>query len=246
MGFEISMTADGTKKYPLHKHSHYEIMLYLEGEGKLCLENGSLPFSVGSIIIVPPGIMHGSESENGFKNISVGADFDGLFAFSEIISLRDNESGDGKALATLIYKNRYGNQNYLSSLCAAFSAYLLGSIKIKSPIASAVEKLVVEISENALNSELDTGELLRKSGYAEDYIRDEFRRLTGYTPVAFLTGIRIKRAKNLIDIFGMSRSLAEISEASGYTDYVYFSKRFKSIFGISPRTYRNKIYSTVN
>ena len=30
---------------------------------------------------------------------------------------------------------------------------------------------------------------------------------------------------------------AEIAEKCGYTDYVYFSRRFKQITGISPREY---------
>ena len=243
MKIDVSMTADGTKKYPLHRHSHYEVMLYVEGRGNLRAEGSSFPFSEGSIIIVPPGVLHGSESEDGFKNISVGADFEGIFSFREIYSLTDNEQGDGRTLAELIYKNRYSDESYLSSLLRAYSAYLIGCVKIESPIARAVEAVVAKISEGASDPDFDTGEALRSVGYAEDYVRDKFKAATGYTPVAFLTKIRTDRARYLIDIFGASRSLSEIAEASGYTDYVYFSKKFKASFGICPRKYLDKIRS---
>ena len=37
-----------------------------------------IPFKPGSIIIVPPRVTHGSVSQNGFVNISIGGDFTGL------------------------------------------------------------------------------------------------------------------------------------------------------------------------
>ena len=33
------------------------------------------------------------------------------------------------------------------------------------------------------------------------------------------------------------QALIEIAEKCGYTDYVYFSKKFKSVTGVAPRTY---------
>ena len=78
---------------------------------------------------------------------------------------------------------------------------------------------------------------LQKSGYAEDYIRAQFKKFTGKTPTEFLTKIRIYHACYLIDAYKNTLSLAEIAEKCGYTDYVYFSRRFKHIMGISPREY---------
>ena len=44
----------------------------------------------------------------------------------------------------------------------------------------------------------------------------------------------------IIDIYKNKISLSEISERCGYLDYIYFSKRFKSVMGMSPREYRNQ------
>ena len=81
-----------------------------------------------------------------------------------------------------------------------------------------------------------------ESGYAEDYIRAHFKRITGKTPNEFLSGIRIKRACFLIETYRDSLSLSQISEQCGYTDYVYFSKKFKSVTGMSPKEYKGTFY----
>ncbi len=53
----------------------------------------------------------------------------------------------------------------------------------------------------------------------------------------YLTEVRIRHACCLIDTYGRDVPLMEIASKCGYNDYVYFSKKFKSITGISPRTY---------
>ena len=60
----------------------------------------------------------------------------------------------------------------------------------------------------------------------------------------FLTEIRIKHACFLIDIYHDELSLAEISERCGYLDYIYFSKKFKSIMDVSPREYKKERYNS--
>ena len=35
--------------------------------------------------------------------------------------------------------------------------------------------------------------------------------------------------------------LAQICEECGYVDYIYFSKKFKEVTGLSPREYKNNV-----
>ena len=113
-------------------------------------------------------------------------------------------------------------------------------IKIKSDTFAAVEKITEAIKNHAFDSEINLTEILNKSGYAEDYIRDRFKAFMGMTPNKFLTKTRMERARYLIDIYGNTLSLAQIAERCGYTDYIYFSRKFKERYGMSPTTY-NKL-----
>jgi len=240
MNFKINCTPDGVVRYPMHAHKNYEIMLYLDGEGYMCTELGNIPFEAGTVVIVPPNIKHGSTSGKGFRNISIEGDFEAYFHFDTVKSFEDNETQEGKMLAEMIYENRYGNDTYLASLCTAYVCFLMQRFELDSAMQSCVKKITAEISQNAFDPQIDLTLILSKSGYSEDYIRSCFKKITGKTPNEFLTDIRIKHACFLIDIYKNTLSLLEISERCGYLDYIYFSKRFKSVMGMSPREYRNQ------
>ena len=75
MKYRITITPKNTVKWPLHKHEHYEVMYYTKGEGYLDCQTRKYKFKEGTIIVVPPNVMHGSISQDGFENISVASDF---------------------------------------------------------------------------------------------------------------------------------------------------------------------------
>lgn len=239
--FSVSKTPPNTQKYPLHSHNYWEIMYYLEGDGFLATEDGNIPFSQGSIIIVPPKFLHGSRAQNGFINISIGSDFDNLFMFDKIIAVSDNADFDGKQLATIIYKNQHKDDGYLSSLCSAYTHFILQNLSYDKNISRAVSEIIDAVLKRFYDTEFNITVLLKNSGYAEDYIRNEFKKQTGYTPIDFLTKIRIDHAKKIIDIYRDKLSIAEISESCGFNDAIYFSRRFKQFEGVSPKHYKTNI-----
>ena len=241
MNLQINCTQDGIKTYPMHKHNNYEIMLYLHGTGHLRTKNADYPFSPGTIIVVPPGTEHGSTSQNGFKNISVSGGFESLLHFEDTVVVCDNKQNEGKMLVTMIYNNRHKNNGYVSMLCTSYVYFILQYISAADNISVLVNKIICEIENNFCDNDINLRHLLQKSGYAQDYIRSHFKKVTGKTPNAFLKDIRIKHAAFLIDIYANTLSLQQIAERCGYNDYVYFSKTFKSILGVSPKEYKNKI-----
>ncbi|MBO5369782.1 MAG: helix-turn-helix domain-containing protein [Clostridia bacterium] len=237
MEFHINRTQDGVIKYPLHKHIFYEIMFYVRGKGCLQTEIGNYPFSPGTIIIVPPGVSHGSASESGFCNICVGGDFDRILRTDGIVTFFD-KNGEAKMLAEMIYNNRFGNKEYLSALCGAYLRLLLSEAGGENRLNAEINRIIYKISENYYDSEADTEKYLKESGYAPDYIRAAFKKATGKTPSAFLADIRIRQACYLTDIYADSLQMQEIAEKCGYIDYAYFSKKFRSVMKMSPTKYK--------
>lgn len=230
----VSITPKNTVKYPLHQHNAWEIMYYLDGSGYLATAQGNIPYENGDIIIVPPRIVHGSASNGGFVNISVGGDFNNLFMFDKPVRLCDNKEREGEQLARLIYKNRYSNNEYLSALCNAYAGFLLNNFDYDNRINRTVAQIIKQIGERFTDTAFDVTNVLKNSGYAEDYIRAEFKRITGFTPIQFLTKTRIQHAYKLLEIYGDTISVSQAAESCGFDDVVYFSKRFKQFMGISP------------
>ena len=125
-------------------------------------------------------------------------------------------------------------------MCDAYVHFIAMNMKLEDSIGHAVSEIVYKITENSLKPNISIAHILKESGYAPDYIRCEFRKITGKTPVAFLTDIRMRQACFLIETFASTLTLSQIAENCGFTDYVYFSKKFKSFMGISPTEYKNR------
>ena len=60
----------------------------------------------------------------------------------------------------------------------------------------------------------------------------------GTTLRQYIIAYRLKLARSLLE--NTKRTIAEIAEQTGFTDASYFTKTFRSTFGISPKDYRNQ------
>jgi len=69
----------------------------------------------------------------------------------------------------------------------------------------------------------------------------KFKDATGYTPVQYITKIRIDEAKFMLS--NSSLSITEIASIVGYVNSLYFSRIFKKVTGYSPSIYKSNITS---
>ena len=70
------------------------------------------------------------------------------------------------------------------------------------------------------------------------YISQLFKNEIGVGFLAYLTSIRMEKAKKLL--LSTSLSIGEVAEQSGYGDYRVFTKVFKKSEGITPSQYRRE------
>ena len=74
------------------------------------------------------------------------------------------------------------------------------------------------------------------------YISQLFKSEIGVGFLAYLTNIRMEKAKKLL--LSSSLPIADVAEQSGYGDYRVFTKVFKKAEGITPSQYRRDILET--
>ncbi len=80
---------------------------------------------------------------------------------------------------------------------------------------------------------------LAVGGYTYSHVCRCFKRQFGMTPSAYMTTLRMNRAKELLH--RVENSLSEIALQVGYEDSAYFSRIFRKHFGQSPRAYRRTL-----
>ena len=234
MSYSIGMAKDST---PPHSHKTYQIIICMKDNCIFHTADGDIDASPGTIIIIPPEIVHSFTSPPDSEKIYIDGEMNQVFQLSSVTVVTDNDKGEGLKLTRMIYDNRHLDYEYTLTLINAFNHFLLQRIKMYDNVFLSVKEIAEKISNSFYSADIDLNAILNQSGYAEDYIRARFKEIMGKTPTAFLTDIRINHACYLIYVYKNILSLSEIAEKCGFVDYVYFSRRFKQITGLSPRQY---------
>ena len=73
------------------------------------------------------------------------------------------------------------------------------------------------------------------------YFSQLFKKRTGENYLDYLTGLRIKRARKLLEATDLK--VYEICEMVGYTNINHFNKVFERMVGLKPREYKESLKS---
>ena len=241
MDYKISASKHNKERIdlsPYHLHEYYEIICFVSGECNMLFGNQKIRAKTGDIVVVPPKMLHGAEPESEVHTIFMSGGVN-CFSFDAPVLIKDNERGEGLFLARTLYDNRLTSDEYLNSLHRTLCEFILKNANLQDGISLAINKIISEISANFSECNFDLNTVLIDCDYAKDYIRTRFKKVTGKTPVEFLTEVRIEHAKQLIDTYKDALLLYEVAILSGFSDYVYFSRRFKKFTGLSPQEYKN-------
>lgn len=103
--------------------------------------------------------------------------------------------------------------------------------KIEGDTNHAIEK-TIEFMVHYYQKKVTLEELSQMAGMSVSHYCRLFKRYTGYSPIDYVTHLRMDRAKELLVMSGFR--LKSIAQSVGYDDEFYFSRRFKDIVGLSP------------
>ena len=99
---------------------------------------------------------------------------------------------------------------------------------------------VVQFISNEYERPLKLPDLARAAGVSSQHLLRIFRQLDRPTPMEFLYRYRLERAQDLLKQTGLP--IAEISRQCGFESPYHFSRRFHKTIGLSPRSFRQKIW----
>lgn len=97
-----------------------------------------------------------------------------------------------------------------------------------------MQKVLKVVNEHLADSEFRQSDFAREMAVSQTILTEKIKTLTGNTPMAFLTSMRLKMAHTLIQEVKDGIQVADLAYSVGFNDAKYFSKKFKEQYGVSP------------
>jgi AraC-like DNA-binding protein len=98
-----------------------------------------------------------------------------------------------------------------------------------------VDSAILFMQEH-INENISLSDLSKHYNYSVSRFSNLFKQKTGYAPIDYFLQMKMQKACQQLDF--TNQSVKEISFNMGFDDPYYFSKRFKTIIGVSPKQYR--------
>lgn len=97
-------------------------------------------------------------------------------------------------------------------------------------------KEALNFIEQNFQNDISVEDIAAFCGLNRSYFGKIFHDMVGKSPQEFLISYRMAKAGELLKL--TSLSIADIGNAVGYPNQLHFSRAFKKVYGVSPRTWR--------
>ncbi len=244
---------------PLHSFGpavrpNYIIHYILEGKGRYYVGDRQYELSAGQGFLIEPEVQtfYQADQENPWSYIWVGFNGTNAKTYLRDIGLNSNQllyrCNHGKELKSLIIDmlkhNTYSNsdQFLLQSSLYSFFSILTRDITILSSSPSGNENLyirkAIEYIQNNYFYSIQVTDIANYVCINRSYLYTLFRQYLQVSPQDYLTNYRITRATELLTTTDLP--IGGVAKSCGYMDALVFSKKFKSIKGLTPSQYRKE------
>ena len=145
------------------------------------------------------------------------------------------------ALAVLFEKPAAHLQKPLTVMCRPLPVFVRESATATSPASDLLKRAMRYIAKNAAKG-ISMRDVARELGVSQSLLSLRFREFSGGTVMDAVIAARIQKAKHLLAT--TSRSIKDITTASGFRNANYMKSAFKRIIGMTMRDYRTKMQKT--
>lgn len=245
-----------------HFHDQYEILLSLSEHAKMFVKDRNYELQYGSVILLPPSLLHRSVSGYGREYDRYVIRFSGQYA-QELSTRTTNLLRVFMQGRVHIPLSREQTQKLL--ICyeacgkeytgfgadlrrnAAFTELILtvneavdhssGAQEESSTAGQGVSEILRYISEH-LTEDLSLAHLAERFYISKPHLCRIFKQQTGFAPGEYIIKMRIMRAKSLL---ADGSSVQEAGEKAGFGSYAHFIRTFHQTVGISPGKYKQSM-----
>ncbi|MGB3616027.1 MAG: AraC family transcriptional regulator [Elainellaceae cyanobacterium] len=148
------------------------------------------------------------------------------------------------ALRTEIQTGCLSGRLYGESLGTAIAARLIRNYAVSRPKLKAgglsgwqLER-VIDYMKASLAQDLSVLDLAALTGLSESHFSRSFKQSVGVSPYRYLMGLRVERAKALLE--GRSLSISAVALDCGFANQTHLTKVFRRVVGVTPKAYQRR------
>ncbi len=224
-----------------HTHMCWELVYCKGGYLDLIIDDQEISCKTHQAILIPPNTKHALTlcgDGHNFIRVLLSGSFDTPKAV-----VLDDVTGDLESILSfackwvfLTIREKADMLQLLSNVVKLAVDFFIANVG-KS---TAVMNIAFDIIANMSNPQYDIDSSFDKQTLSKDYLRRQFIKEQGISPIQFLTNIRIASAKRLLKCSAMQDfKINEIASLCGFDDQLYFSRVFHKLVGMSPRDWAN-------
>ena len=266
IGGEDLLTEKSVKEGPIHLHTKPELQYIVSGTLNVAVrESQLLTVSPGSVLLIPPNMLHSSEAQDGSRMVF-------LFALQQLPQQSDEQifseyqyynSLLGQIQDPIVIKNDV--LSYCMEQLSRLSVEPQNFHKIKNLLAFFFIQMCQEAKTychaKTLQRPLVPGGRYNQQYFLiEHYINTHYHQKTSTEDIAAILHVSRRQADRIVEqVFGKSYavlvterrmsiaevllkktdlSCAQVAEKVGYNSYPGFFLAFKQFFGIAPDVLR--------
>lgn len=235
----------------------YQLIYITEGSG--FFESQSVPRQrvvAGSVILLFPNEWHNyaPDKQSGWSEFWIG--FRGKLADSMVaggfFSPQEPLINIGPSNSLMVLyrdairlaeREAMACQQLISGIVSHMLGHILYKSKNRSIGANYAEDIINEarqIMRERAHHTLRAEDIAKSLGVGYSWFRQNFKRLTGSSPVQYISRLLMSRAKELL--VTESLSIAEIAYTLGFENAGQFSTSFRKMEGVTPRQFRDGNY----
>jgi len=225
----------------VHVHACWEIVYNVSAPGTVVIGDREIEYKPRQILVHRPGSPHNCYNKDSTVHYCLGALGD------EIEGLEEGVFDGGGGIAEIV--------GQLAAETSTRGAYYKELIELKArEVILLLRRLQLGdtgldgrgipmrirdmkgILDREYQKKIDLTFLSNEVLLSVDYIRHEFKKHYGVSPLQYLIKKRVDYAKHLLITSPMS--IKQVAYQCGFENEYYFSRLFKKLTGISPRQYR--------
>lgn len=238
-----------------HIHEGYEMLYLISGNLNFFIDDKIFAVSPGNIMLIPKGAIHKSHNsdskyERVVWNFTENVIDKDILPMAEELFKHQVYSPDLTFMQNIIknFKTEWHYERKHEKLSPYFSKYylnllLLYLIRNKENIIvkgtnitnPSIDRLIRYVNQNYA-SPITLKEVSQTLHLTPNYISKLFVDNTGMGFKEYLTGVRIKNARDMLE--NTDKPIATVANDCGFTDSNYFSSAFKNVIGVPPKKYR--------